>query len=92
LEKCLRIFRFGPIDETAAVDVASGGQLFFGALESLFLDDGLSDWSRQAASFKLSKRSAENSVGRAEPLKQSRGQTGSEAGSESQREPGEGRI
>jgi hypothetical protein len=53
LEKCLRIFRLSPIDEPAAVNVAGGGQLFFGALESFFLDDGLSDWSRQAASFKL---------------------------------------
>jgi hypothetical protein len=61
----LGIFGFGPIDEPAAIDIAGGFQLFFGALEAFFLENGLRDWRRQAASFEVSERRAKDSVRRA---------------------------
>jgi hypothetical protein len=88
----LGIFGFGPVDEPAAIDIASGFQLFFCAPEGFFLEDGLCDWCGQAAAFQISQRGAKNRVRRAETLQKARGQTGSEAGRERQGEPGEGGI
>ena len=53
MQKRLRIFRFGPVDEAAAVDIASGGKLFFGAFEGFLFEHRLRDWRGQATAFKV---------------------------------------
>jgi hypothetical protein len=53
VQQRLWILGFGPVDEAAAVNVAGGGQFFFGALEGFFFEDGLRDRSRQAAAFQI---------------------------------------
>src|SRR5580704_17707022 len=80
LQERLGVFGFGPVEQTAAVDVAGRGEFFFGALKRFFLEDGLGDWSGQAASFEVGEWRAENRVGRAEAFQQPRGQTGCQAG------------
>jgi len=46
LQQRLWILGFGPVDQTAAVDIAGSGEFFFCALKSFFLEDGLRYWSR----------------------------------------------
>src|SRR5208282_244983 len=63
LQKRLGIFGFGPVEQTAAIDVARGGEFFFGAFERFFFEDGLGDGSGEAAAFEFGERGAEDGVG-----------------------------
>jgi len=75
----LRIFGLSPIDD-ARSHPAQIGQIFFGALERVFFDDGLRRRCLNVASFEPPQRRAKHFVGRAKLFQQTSREPGGNTG------------
>jgi hypothetical protein len=92
LQQRLRVFRLRPVQKAARGDLANTIQLLLGALKGFFLHDGLRDGRGKLAGFEGGQRRSKNFIGRAELSQDAGRQTGSQAGRERQRKPGEGSV
>src|SRR2546422_11557418 len=89
LQECLRIFRLRPVQKPAVGNLSNAIQFFFRALEGFLLHHGLRSLRGKIAGFQIRQRRTKDAIGRTKLVQDAGGQTGTQAGRERQREPGE---
>src|SRR5712664_2252965 len=92
LQERLRIFRLRPVQKPAVGDLSNAIQFFFRALEGLLLHDGLRGLPGKIAGFQIRQRRTKDAIRRTKLAQDAGGQTGTQAGRERQREPGERNV
>src|SRR6266478_2502463 len=90
LQERSRIFRLRPVQKHAVGNLSNAIQFFFRALEGFLLHHGLRSLRGKIAGFQIRQRRTKDAIGRTKLVQDAGGQTGTQAGRERQREPGEG--